>query len=197
MKKLLVSILLVFIATSAFARFVEIGKYTSYMKEYAVNADLEKYSIRFDVYGSRGSRVLIVLKDAGAIDNFREGLIQVRDKYAEWQRVAIENNVTELTKKIPVAFRPVEMAWDGVDWYFDFSVPTSFEFGVKVLDNGDLLISARCLFMGVASSNEYIKKTSVLSFRNVEEIQSLIDLLDLSKIIDKQEKNAATEALFN
>ena len=108
------------------------------------------------------------------------------EKYSEWKKVAIANNVTKLQKKIKVRSTGVLGYFYSIDeWQFCYNITPTFEFSVVTDAKGDVeyYIIMRTGEMS-ASDNEYLKcDGGVFAFASVQEIESFIALLDNDKIV--------------
>ena len=119
-------------------------------------------------------------------------LKEVRNKYAEWVRVAEENHITQMTKEIPVNMPLVTVCWYGTKWYFAFNKRLNFDF--MILDSGKKIIVMSTKV--TASSNEYIDQKFYWVFQSVAEIDEFIKKLDYPKFIQNINTKANNEELF-
>ena len=119
-------------------------------------------------------------------------LKEVRNKYAEWVKVAEDNHVTEMTKEIPVDMPSVTVCWYGTKWYFAFNKRVNFDF--MILDNGKKIIVMTSKV--TASSNEYIDQKFYWVFQSVAELDEFIKKLDYPKFIEKINTKANKADLF-
>ena len=136
-------------------------------------------------------------RDAVTLDYKNPSLLlsslkEVRNKYAEWVKVANDNHITEMTKQIPVDMPSVTVCWYGTKWYFAFNKRINFVF--MILDSGKNIIVMHSKV--TASSNEYIDKEFYWVFQSVAEIDEFITKLDYPKFIEKVTTKANTEDLF-
>lgn len=119
-------------------------------------------------------------------------LKEVRNKYAEWVKVAEDNHITEMTKQIPVDMPSVTVCWYGTKWYFAFDKRINFVF--MILDNGKKIIVMNSKV--TASSNEYIDQNFYWVFQSVAELDEFIKKLDYPKFIEKINAKANNADLF-
>lgn len=121
-------------------------------------------------------------------------LIEVRNKYAEWIKVAEDNNITKMRKEIPVDMPRVTVCWYGTKWFFAFNERINFYF--NILENGKKIIYMTDKV--TASSNEYINETFYWVFQSIEELDEfIINGLDYPKFIEKLNKKVNNENLFH
>lgn len=175
--------------------------YTSKSYEIQIGKKGKGFSLFIDAIG------LDALYDEGGfnynekqITNFIANLEYAKKKYIEWKSVAIENNVTEIDKKIDV---PEKNSFDGYfrggsNWHFDSFVSPRFKFKAITV-NGELGYYLLILSGELKStSNQFAKADGfALVFANVEEIDdflSKIKIDDLKAFLNKKEKN---NELFN
>ena len=116
----------------------------------------------------------------------------MRDKYAEWVKVAEDNHITDMTKEIPVNMPTVTVCWYGTKWYFAFNKRLNFDF--MILDDGKKIIvmSAKV----TASSNQYIDQKFYWVFQSVIELDEFIKKLDYPAYIEKLNTNSNNADLF-
>lgn len=126
------------------------------------------------------------------LDEFKKALIFTRDKYTEWEKVAKENNVTDMTKDIDVKFPSIDIASLGSKWFFSFGEKLSPKF--MILKNGQSVVSF--VNKNTASSNQYIEETTYWVFADVKEFDEVILKLDSDKIKAKLNKIDNKAELF-
>lgn len=158
---------------------------------YATNG--EKLSLYFDIRGeSKNDDVMINVDGESTIISFINSLKEVRDKYAEWKKVAVDNKVTDYSKDFDISFPNVYVAWYGTKWWFDFR--ERFEPYFKVSSDG------KCYAVfhseAVSSSNEYITEKYYWVFSSVKEFDSFIEKIQPQALIEKLNKKNAPDELF-
>jgi hypothetical protein len=171
--------------------------YSDYFeKDYEIAISTEKNStstisnIYIYVEGKNYKLVTLDYKDPELL---LSSLIEVRNKYAEWVKIAEDNNITEMTKQIPVDMPRVTVCWYGTEWYFAFNKRINFDF--HILDNGKKIIYM--MDKVTASSNEYIDETFYWVFQSVEELDKfIINGLDYPKFIEKINAKVNNANLF-
>ena len=117
-------------------------------------------------------------------------LIELQAKFDEWKKIAIENNVKDMDKEMPVKFPKVTYCWQLRDSYFATNSPCKFIFA-----KSDKTIFTCLSYKAVDDTNKYIDERFTLVFYSSEEIQSLVDLLSKEKI-DSAIGNPANSDLF-
>lgn len=166
----------------------------------------EKYTIYNNIYSNSNYEIQISSKDStqytlyidmlsldelsnsGGIlinnstyDKFISVLSEAQIKYNEWVKTAIENNVTELDKLMPITSKATCFFSYGSEWNFHFLIELHYSF--KIIDNKKLLIIRTG---GLTSySNKFIKhKGFVLVFSSTSEITDFLKVLSKDKIIE-------------
>lgn len=192
MKKfLLIAVLLVSMVAQA---QVAVGSFNNRYakKELKVSAlmkDGKFYCIEIDcpIKGVGNGFIWVKQKD---VDKFRNALIELQAKFDEWKKIAIENNVKDMDKEMPVKFPKVTYCWQLRDSYFATNSPCKFIFA-----KSDKTIFTCLSYKAVDDTNKYIDERFTLVFYSSEEIQSLVDLLSKEKI-DSAIGNPANSDLF-
>lgn len=139
----------------------------------------------------------LILSGQDIIFTFKEQLIKLKDKFAEWRRVAIRNNVTDYTKPFDIDFPTLEVGWYDDGWQFDFDVDFWMSFIAMTHSDGSVSRAA------VAGDDAHAYKNPDSSIRwNVmffdeDEVQSLINMLDMTKIREAIRNTSDLDALFN
>ena len=170
--------------------------YSSYFKkEYKVEASLSsgELSIYFDIEGeSNSDNVCINIKGEQEITSFITALTLAKQKYSEWTSVAINNNVTKMSKEMDISFPRVTICWSGSKWWFAFRHRLSPRF--MVTESGD------CVFVmsgtATASSNEYIDQKYYLAFSTPEDFDMLINAITPAAAKEVLNKQQNVEDLF-
>ena len=119
-------------------------------------------------------------------------LKEVRDKYAEWVKVAEENDITEMTKEIPVDMPSVIVCWYTSKW--NFSYKKRFKFTFMILDSGKKIIVMNEKVTSTA--NQYIDTKFYWVFQSVTELDEFIELMNYPKFIEKLNVKANNADLF-
>ncbi len=195
MKKLIFFFVLMLISFGVKAE-QEVGSYSnSYFNQNFTIEAAEKDGALKTVYVgvcSKDSKDAFICISGTDLEVFKTSLELVRDKYAEWVKIAHENNVTELNKAFDIAFPNVNIAWYGTKWWFSFGNRPVMQF--MILDSGKMV--ATWVKKATASQNEYIDETIYLAFGSVEDFNSLIRQLDYNNILNQLLKTKSNEDLF-
>lgn len=194
MKKI-ISLFVVFLTCSMCLAQEKIGEYHSaYLnKDLYVEYSDKSNEYYIQIVGETMTRhCCFIVKD---VENFRTSLLECKNKYAEWAKVAKENNVKTMDKDMDIKFSKGSFAWYyGGDWHFNFYATPKPRFLITS-DNNYLFL----LFSGnefTASDNQYIKESAYWVFASVSEIEELLNLISpetLQKFLDNK---AAKDDLF-
>ncbi|WP_288370319.1 hypothetical protein [uncultured Algoriphagus sp.] len=203
MKKLLIILALGnFVSISSFAQEKYTTYYSSYFdKDYEIDVSFKdnKLGLYIDLAG------LDRLRETGGIsindksyDGFMENLQFARSKYEEWIKVAIENDVRDLTKDVELKTEVITGYFvSGGEYTFDFSVRPSFDF--KILDDEKGLRHLLIFRTGEleSSSNRYITASDfVMVFSSLEEMDEFIELISKEKLNEFKNKTSDKSSLF-
>ena len=196
MKKLFV-LLFVLCSINSFAQKTVENYHSDYFeKDYEISVSTDKKdpstitNVYIEVAGERKNETVTL--DYKYPSLLLSSLKEVRDKYAEWVKVAEDNHITDMTKEIPVNMPTVTVCWYGTKWYFAFNKRLNFDF--MILDDGKKIIvmSAKV----TASSNQYIDQKFYWVFQSVIELDEFIKKLDYPAYIEKLNTNSNNADLF-
>lgn len=196
MKKVLLFLLLS-VGISAFAQETVAEYHCDYFdKDFEISVSTDKKDpsniseVYIEVAGERDKEsVLLQYKSPSLL---LTSLKEVRNKYAEWIKVADDNHITEMHKEIPVKMPAVTVCWYGTKWFFAFNQHPNFDF--LIMDNGKKIILMNAKV--TASSNKYIDQEFYWVFQSVSEIDEFIKKLDYPKFIEKLNNKANDSDLF-
>ena len=197
MKKIYLSIIVcLFCSLVAHAEKV-IGHYTmSYFnKSYDIEAsEIEngKFTVYIQVRAEREFTRAMISIESDKLEEFKQSLVQMKEKFEEWSKVATDNNVTEMSKEMGIKFPSTTFCWLSSKWFFSFRQKVNPKF--LILDNGNHV--AFFVKKVESSSNEYIDETFYWVFSNSEEFDELISKLDYEKIKSELEKKESASDLF-
>ena len=169
--------------------------YNSYFKkEYKVEASNSngELSIYFDIEGNSSSDDVCVRIKEESIDSFISALMLAKQKHTEWSTVAINNNVSKMTKEMDITFPKVDICWHGSKWWFDFGHRLHPHF--MITDSGQHL----CVMTGTAtaSTNEYIDQKYYLAFATTKDFDALIEAINPTKVSEVLNNKQKVEDLF-
>ena len=195
MKKLLFTFLLSFGLLSMKAEQT-VGEFSNsyFGQDFEIEASQKNDKLE-EVYigvNARDSKTAFIGVKGKELEEFKNSLIQLRDKYLEWVKVAKDNNVTEMNKEFGIKFPSVTIAWHGSKWWFSFGKKPNFKF--IILDSGKMVAS--WVPKVVSSSNQYIDETIYFVFADEDDFNNLIDQLDYNTILGKLLKTKNNENLF-
>ena len=165
-------------------------------KDYEISISTKKHDsssisdVYIEVSGDRKGEVVTLDYKEPAL--LLSSLKEVRDKYEEWYKVAEDNNITDMTKEIPVKMPSVTVCWYGTKWYFAFNIRANFTF--MILDSGKKIIVMHSKV--TASSNRYIDQEFYWAFQSVDELDEFIKKLDYPKFLEIVNEKANNAELF-
>lgn len=192
MKKIIAALVLCIVSTLCFGQ-EKIGTYHSYFS----GNFYVKYSEQTGVYyiqimGETAIRdCYFIVTD---IDNFRTSLSDAKDKYAEWVKVAKENNVKATIKDMDIKFSKGAFAWYSRECYLNFYAVPKPRF--LITSTGDYRF---LLFLGEefsASDNQYITEKAYWAFSSVSEIEELLNLISQETLQKFLDSKATKDDLF-
>ena len=196
MKKILLLALFLFCFFSLNAQKV-VGGYTSFNRERSIEAYVNNKGVLvvfIQVDGKYGSdRVMIKVEGENSIKAMASAWKDVKEKYLEWIEVAKRNNVSDFRKEYPISFPKCEIWWLGTKWRSSFS--RDFLKPLFIVTSNSSM-STSCAGEASDWDNEYITQKWYLLFSNPDEIQSLIDALDVDKILGVLQEDTKADALF-
>lgn len=196
MKRIALLVALALIATVAHAEKV-VGTFIMSGEEQDVEADYSDGTLQiyFDVFGEyTGEKVMMSIAGEENILEFIEKLKYCKSKFVEWERIALQNNVVDYSKKFDVTFPRVELWWKGSsDWYSSFE-GEYFKPLFFIDDEGEISFIAG----GEVSdwNNEYIDQKWYVILQDVSEIDSLIEAINPSRVISVLTRKDTLDALF-
>lgn len=158
------------------------GKFTYYIQTFDENAS---------------DKDVFLCVESKYVQEFKETLKLVKEKFIEWSEVADKNNVTEMAKELPHSFKNIYFAWFGAKWWFSdtFKNVTPY-FVVSPDENFGVLKMVAILKTVSAYSNRYITKEITFLFGEPEEIDTLIDALNEDKVYEHFNSKTQTSDLF-
>lgn len=196
MKRALLLILTLCVTMAIFAQEKVTTYYSTYFgKECNVEATIAssgELSVFFDILGSSDSDNVCINIKGENINAFISALQLAKQKHSEWVAVAINNNVTKMTKEMDIDFPRVTIGWLGSKWWFDFAHKIEPLF--MITDSGKYL----CVISGTAtaSSNEYIDQKYYLVFETAEDFDSLMRAINPAVVQEKLNSKQKVEDLF-
>ena len=194
MKKILLFIAFALLTTSMYAEKI-VATYTMSGTKRNIEAGIDSrgaLNVFIQVVGESSEYVMIQVAGESDIKKFRSQLEYCKNKFIEWEQVAKNNKVSDIKKEIDATFPNVEIWWVGLEWYS--SNKMNFIKPLFLVDNGDAAFGAT----GAAThwNNEFITQSFYILFETANEIQSLINALDITKIKSVLDREAQTSALF-
>lgn len=196
MKRALLLILTLCASMTIFAQEKVATYYSTYWgKTCDVEAGISSsgdLSVFFDIMGSGDADNVCINLKGESINAFISALQLAKQKHSEWVAVAINNNVTKMTKEMDIDFPRVTIGWLGSKWWFDFEHKIEPLF--MITDSGKYL----CVISGTAtaSSNEYIDQKYYLVFETAEDFDSLMEAINPTVVQEKLNSKQKVEDLF-
>lgn len=183
------------LSCSAYAEQV-VGRYqNSYFgKEFNIEASQENGKLEqvyIGIEAKDAKKAFITIKGSD-LELFKTALELVKDKYLEWQKIAKDNNVTELDKVFDIKFPSVSIAWSGSKWWFSFGNIIKMRF--LILESGKMI--AVWAPKVTSSSNRYIDEQIYFALEGEEDFDNLISQLSYQSILDQLLNTKNKEDLF-
>lgn len=183
MKKIL-SLILLLTAFMARAEYVKVSEFTDTYGTHNVGVLILESSdplvvVNFD---SSSDDQIMLLYSFSQLNDLITFLKQVKDKFAEWANVAISNNVTEITKRMPLK-APTAVAL----WEQDGEVCTTGDNVViePLFSNDGDSGKKFHIFNAISiadTDNSSITNTVHVNFGNTMQIQGLINALNVQRL---------------
>ena len=197
MKKKLFSLMLCVFCVVALNAEKVVATYTlSYFnKTYDIEASEiknDKFSVYIGVNAESNSTKAMIEVESDKLEEFKQALLQMKEKFIDWSKVAKENNVKEMTKEMDISFPSTTICWLGSKWFFSFGQKLKPKF--LILDDGRFVVTF--VKKVTASSNEYIDEKIYWVFSDSKEIDELISKLDVEKLKSKLQENVKAADLF-
>lgn len=199
MKKTILSMILAVIAVGVNAQTLY-GYYTNradksktrYRVEYIMNGLKNKPSVLIEVMGEADKNYLMI--DIDNIKSAQDGFKEMKEKYIEWIKVARENNVTEVDKRMDYPFHGgIGAAWRNSQWWFSTGFCWNMQPYFKIKGINKTVTFAQSVR---SDSNEYIENMICIKFTSVQDFDSLINILDDGKLGAKIRGIKSKENLF-
>lgn len=182
MKKLL-SLILMLTAFMARAEFVKVAEFTDTYGTHEVGVLItEKNQLVAVDFDSSTDAQITLLYSFSQLNDLISFFKQVKDKYVEWTKVAIDNHVTEITKRMPLESPTAMAVWSANDEVY----ATNDEVVISPLfsndgDSGTKFHVFNAISI-VDSDNSSVTNTVHLNFSNAMQIQGLINALNPQRL---------------
>lgn len=150
------------------------------------------FTYYIEVTGESASDKVYMSVKSSNVESFRETLRLIRNKYTEWCKIAVENNITEMNKEFSYKLYNISFAWYGSKWWFsgDYTLTPKF----CIMDDGQMIILV--YKKAVSRNNEYIDQECYLVFNSVAEIDKLIEGTNPQIVYDYFNNKSSEEDLF-
>lgn len=196
MKKFIVALLILVCSLPMLAE-TQVGSYTMAGKDKRIEAYIDKkgnLKVFIEIVGEHSKEeVSLKLDGAGNVSEFVSSLILAKAKFVEWDKVAKDNQVTDMNKAIDIKFPNCEIWWRGTKYYSSYAHDfVRLKFFVS--KDGNTWVGTG----GEAQhwDNKYITQKFYIIFNEPEDMQSLIDALNIDAIMKKLNEQASAGDLF-
>lgn len=140
---------------------------------------------------SKKASMILASEDVPEFVVFVDSLHKV---YTKWVKTAKDNNVTELSKELPLKFSKIEAAFAYGKWQFDNTVRLTPRF--KIVNGKYLLIVESGELQSI--SNQFMKSKGLyIVFNSDTEFDALINSIDIKKAGEFVRSKSKKEELFN
>ena len=194
MKKFLLLVAFTLLTTNMYAEKI-VATYTMSGTKRNVEAGIDSegaLNVFIQVVGEYSEYVMIRVSGEEDIKTFITQLTYCKNKFIEWEQVAKSNKISDFKKEIDATFPHVEVWWVGLEWYSSYKM--NLIKPLFLVNDGDASFGTT----GAVThwNNEFITQTFYMLFETANEIQSLIDALNISKIKASLNRDMETDALF-
>lgn len=195
MKRIVLFVALVMLATSAYAEKV-VGTYTCAETQKNIEAYIDDKGVLkvfVEVLGEyQRDKVMIKIDGENDINKFIAQLKYCKEKFIEWEKVAKTNNIKDFKKNFDVTFPNVEIWWRGSEWFSSYK--RNFIKPLFIVNDGKASFGAG----GEATdwNNEYIDQDFYLILISTAEFDSLIKALNPQTIKNVLNQDTQADALF-
>lgn len=143
------------------------------------------YTVWIDAASLEGlSKTAGIMVEDNQLLSFTTSLNEAKLKYAEWTKVAKENNVQELSsKRMSIKTKVGGYFLYGGEWEFQWTAYLNFDFRVVQTDGVTKYLLVVSTGELQSSSNQFIKiKGTALAFQDTKEVDAFIAAISPQKI---------------
>lgn len=172
----------------------KVGEYTNsyFSKTFSIEASEE--NVYIGVQTDLDFRTAYISVKVDKLELFKTALELARDKFSEWKKIAKDNNITKMSKEMPIDFPDVAVAWlYGGEWEFSFDNKINLAF--LILDDGQMVAAWAPIV--TSSSNSYIDQKIYFAFADEKDFDDIINQLDGQRILNELLKNKNKSDLFH
>lgn len=182
MKKLL-SLILMLTAFMARAEFVKVAEFNDTYGTHEVGVLItEKTKLVAVDFDSSSDAQITLLYSFSQLDDLINFFKQVKAKYVEWSKVALDNHVTEITKRMPLEAPTAMAVWSDNDEVY----ATNDDVVISPLFSNDGDSGTKFhVFNAISiadSDDSSVTNTVHLNFANAMQIQGLINALNPQRL---------------
>jgi hypothetical protein len=146
----------------------------------------------------------VLHKDAGfyieakQYNDFIIALMEAKEKYTEWKKVAVENDVKKLTKPMKLNIpKATGYFKTSTEWHFNRNGVLNFDFRILEISGETEYWLSIGMYSLVSSSNQYIKHDGVvITLSDASQIEAFISSMSYEKIVQHFQSANKKEALF-
>lgn len=152
------------------------------------------YSLFIYCQPSDGTRTMtnLVLTNKTQIEEFKQYLIYLRSMFVKWRKIAIDNNVKELAKKVEYKDINFQSGFYNTEWHFDFDVSLTSMFQIYKGKYIMAIISDKI----ISSSDDVFSDGFMIAFTSTEEFDKLLNGISAGKVISFYNSKKNKEELF-
>lgn len=152
MKRILLTLFVGLLSLTVSAQYVASYNNSLEGKEHSIVTDEQGKYLHISVPGRYTTDIVSFMIATKDIPAFYEGMSSIYNKYLEWDKVAKDNNVTDMRKEFDIPLPKITLAWKSSDYFFEYKHTLKPAF--VVLEDG----VSYCVMSGkgVCSTNRYI-----------------------------------------
>jgi hypothetical protein len=199
MKKIIILSLMAIQTLFCFSETI-VSEYYATETKFNIEADYNKHNVLkvyIEIYAGDDYVKYLGLDNEEEVENFRNNILLIIEKFNEWSSTAKTNNVSDFVKDFPITFKSVNVIWKSYssgDYNFAYDQIIPILFWVNEEQEHKIAIQKRDI---TSADNRYTKCNIFTLFSSIEELKSLYNALDLDKIKNKLNNKTNVDDLFN
>ena len=199
MKKIIILSLMAIQTLFCFSETV-VSEYYATEAKFNIEADYNKHNVLkvyIEIYSGDDYVKYLGLDNEQEVENFRNNILLIIEKFQEWSNTAKTNNVSDFIKNFPITFNSIDVIWKSYssgDYHFAYNQIIPILFWVNEEQEHKIAIRKSDV---TSSDNKYTKCDVFTLFSSTEELKGLYNALDLDKIKNKLNKKTNIDDLFN
>ena len=177
-----------------------VSEYYATEAKFNIEADYNKHNVLkvyIEIYSGDDYVKYLGLDNEQEVENFRNNILLIIEKFQEWSNTAKTNNVSDFIKNFPITFNSIDVIWKSYssgDYHFAYNQIIPILFWVNEEQEHKIAIRKSDV---TSSDNKYTKCDVFTLFSSTEELKGLYNALDLDKIKNKLNKKTNIDDLFN